>query len=124
MLRSLSLLVVALSLLSCDSAPKADNPELPAPAARAEPAAAKPQGDPLILKVCKAFNAEVAASESDEMILARSALRVTTEYGVSERELRPLALPAQMLAAIEDAGSPKLCEALRTRLQNAAPGRD
>ena len=120
-------LAVLLGLVGCDSnPPQASTPETNTekkadPAGETpkgdEPVADAPKADSLIVKICKAFDEEAAASDSKEMLLARSARRVTTQYGVAESELRGLERPSQLLEAIAREGNPAPCTAFREHLQ-------
>lgn len=106
---------VAALVLSCDAGTgKAAPEDKPSAVAKPEPS----QAPTVLLKICKAYNAEVAASDSEERILARTAVRVTAEYGVSEAELTKIgAQPVQMLAAIKQGGNPEVCGGFEQRLR-------
>lgn len=75
--------------------------------------------DPVLLKVCQAFD-DVAAkreADADNVLLARAAVRAT-ELGVSEAQLATLGpQPPQLLANIRKRGAPPACAAFVAYLE-------
>ncbi|MCH9685728.1 MAG: hypothetical protein K0V04_30125 [Deltaproteobacteria bacterium] len=126
-------LVSLLLLVSCDSTPAAPATS----AADAKPVAsaegpieakaevkAEPKIDPLLAKVCAAYDEEVAANPSPEQILSRTALRAVSSHGVSEAQLASLGgQPAQLLASIRERGDPPQCKAFAAAIERVPPPR-
>src|SRR4051812_10094188 len=113
-MRSMPRTLRALLLLACTTACSCDAPTKPAgdappakqPTTAAKPGPTKPEpakSDPILLKVCKAFD-EVKAEGKAEMLMARTAVR-STELGVDEAQLEALgSQPTQLLASIRARG--------------------
>lgn len=131
--------LVVLALCSCDPPAKPDPAASREPAtktakaepiesesseAKAEPAkseskAEPAKGDPVLLKVCKAFDEVTAEGKADQdhLLAQRTAVRAT-ELGVSEAQLEALGpQPPQLLASIRARGNPPECAAFIAYLE-------
>lgn len=123
MLRSFRALILVICTTACScgapAKPGADaaSSKVPATTTKSEPEPAK--ADPILLKVCKAFD-EVKAegkADQDHVLMQRSAVR-STELGVSEAELEALgSQPPQLLASIRARGNPTECAAFVAYLE-------
>lgn len=85
-------------------------------AAKAGPTKPEPATDPILSKVCKAFDDVTAEHKGDSMLLSRTAVRAT-ELGVSEAQLEALGSgPSQLLASVRSRGNPPECAPLVAHL--------
>lgn len=116
--------ICALSLVVCtscdDDGPSiSDSPSIVQPAPAEAPAHEPATIDPLLEKVCAAYDAESAANPSTEGILSRTALRAV-QSGVSEAEIGQMgAHPASLLAYIRSHGDPPECGGFVRALETA-----
>jgi len=74
--------------------------------------------DPLLEKVCAAYDEMVAEGVDPDVLLQSVAVRAVTRHGVSEEELAELgARPAQLLESIRSRGNPEVCAGFVTALE-------
>ncbi len=80
-----------------------------------------PEGDgadPLLLRVCAAYDEVVAEGVDPDVLLQRVAVRAVTRHDVTEEQLAELgARPAQLLESIRSRGEPEACAGLVTALE-------
>ena len=92
----------------------------PATPEKSDPSKAEPpKSDPILLKVCKAFDEVSAEGKADQanMLMASAAVRAT-ELGVTEAQLEALGpQPPQLLASIRARGNPPECAAFVAYLE-------
>jgi hypothetical protein len=130
MMRAAAALLVATFAIGCDDPAPAKDPGTPRPAEgnaagdpppEAAPPANAPTADPLLTKVCAAYDAEVVANPSPDMLLARTAARAVDAHGVTEAELATIGgRPSDVLRYIESHGRPAACDGFVGALKTAA----
>lgn len=102
---------------SADAPAKPSSPPIPenTDPSKAEP----PKSDPILLKVCQAFDEVSAEGKADQAhnLLASTAVRAT-KLGVTEAQLEALGpQPPQLLASIRKRGNPPECAAFVAYLE-------
>lgn len=116
-----------LALVACDDSPPSSPPEPEVPEQPERPRErtgereAAPGGtDPLLAKVCAAYD-EVEAEGVDEgVVLQTTALRAVRDHGVTEGQLAELgAHPADVLESIRERRSPSACDGFVEALERA-----